>query len=352
MIRRGFATSESFSPCRILVLHKLTRYEFERRRHRATSPRDLRELLAARGSSFDGLYHRYNVHRKSLREITDFLSERRIKTRIMQIPNVSEEDVQWADALLSAGGDGNMLFSASKIRNSEKPLIGINTDPEWSQGQLCVRRRQDSSITNDLDMIFSGYFRWKFRQRIHVTLSGSNSTDLASHQSVLPLLSLNEVFMGECDPFRTSYFEVSIDGSVRHKQKSSGMVACTGSGSSAWAYNISRVTEDQVKSVVALAGLKDVSAQKAKEICDDYNRSLLYDASDLRMAYAIRDCIAKGIFAVEQQRGFANRMSIKSRCFDANLVIDGNWSWTFNNGSVADLKINDADALRTIELID
>ena len=46
------------------------------------------------------------------------------------------------------------------------------------------------------------------------------------------------------------------------------------------------------------------------------------------------------------------RISIRSRCWDAKLVIDGNWFWTFNDGSIAELEINTANALRTIELID
>lgn len=308
--------------------------------------------LAARGSSLDGIYYRYKVHRKSLKEITDVLSERKIETRVRQKSDFKDEDMQWADAVISAGGDGNMLFSASKIKDGNKPLIGINTDPEWSEGQLCVRRRKGRCIRDDLNMLFSGHFRWKFRQRIRVELTGSNAADSYSSSNFLPLLGLNEVFMGESDPSSTSYFEVSVNGSSRQKLKSSGMVVCTGSGSSAWAYNISRVTEDQVESILRLGGFESVSDTTTKQICEKYNRSLLYDASDPRMVYSIRDCIARGIFEVEQQRGFASRISIRSRCWDAKLVIDGNWFWTFNDGSIAELEINTANALRTLELSD
>jgi NAD+ kinase len=39
------------------------------------------------------------------------------------------EVIEWADAIITAGGDGTFLLGASKLRNVTKPLIGINTDP-------------------------------------------------------------------------------------------------------------------------------------------------------------------------------------------------------------------------------
>ncbi len=61
----------------------------------------------------------------------------------------SAEDVQWADTIISAGGlygwthaglvhylthlpfagDGNFLFTASKVFSSDKLIVGVNTDP-------------------------------------------------------------------------------------------------------------------------------------------------------------------------------------------------------------------------------
>lgn len=44
------------------------------------------------------------------------------------------------------------------------------------------------------------------------------------------------------------------------------------------------------------------------------------------------------------------RIEVKSRMFDACLVIDGGLSFTFNDGSTALLEINDEDSLLTIKL--
>lgn len=49
-------------------------------------------------------------------------------------------------------------------------------------------------------------------------------------------------------------------------------------------------------------------------------------------------------------RGFVNHIHVKSRCFDACLVIDGGLSFVFNDGAMAELEILPADALKTVVL--
>ena len=38
--------------------------------------------------------------------------------------------IDWADVIFTAGGDGTYLLAANKMVNNNKPLIGINSDPE------------------------------------------------------------------------------------------------------------------------------------------------------------------------------------------------------------------------------
>lgn len=71
------------------------------------------------------------------------------------------------------------------------------------------------------------------------------------------------------------------------------------------------------------------------------------------MGYTIRDPVSDGTLPVpgeRRPRGFAKKLDIRSRCFDASLVIDGGLSYPFNDGAVAILEINDEDALRTVAL--
>ena len=97
--------------------------------------------------------------------------------------------MEWADTIFAAGGDGNFLFAASKVLTSNKIVVGLNTDPSWSEGYLCLCPSQSNSLTNILKQAFTRHFPVIQRWRIRVTLDGN----------VLPVRALNEVFVGEND---------------------------------------------------------------------------------------------------------------------------------------------------------
>lgn len=71
-----------------------------------------------------------------------------------------------------------------------------------------------------------------------------------------------------------------------------------------------------------------------------------------RMVYTIRDHLMSSPLRDEciKPRGVAKTIGVRSRCFDASLVIDGGLSFTFNDGTRALLEIHDEDALRTVTL--
>ena len=66
------------------------------------------------------------------------------------------------------------------------------------------------------------------------------------------------------------------------------------------------------------------------------------------MAYTVRDPIVNATFHCDRPRGFVNRLQVRSRCFDAHLVIDGGMSFAFNTGTTATLSMQPEDALRTV----
>lgn len=52
-----------------------------------------------------------------------------IETHLVNRYEYGAEAIDWADAIICAGGDGTFLLGASKLRDATKPIIGINTDP-------------------------------------------------------------------------------------------------------------------------------------------------------------------------------------------------------------------------------
>ena len=88
-------------------------------------------------------------------------------------------------------------------------------------------------------------------------------------------------------------------------------------------------------------------------ITQRFNNELVFDPELNLMCYTLRDPVSAGTFptALEKKpRGKAKRTEIKSRCFDACLVIDGSLSYKFNDGTRAIISIHDEDVLRTVHI--
>ncbi|KAG7498292.1 NAD kinase 2, mitochondrial isoform X1 [Solea senegalensis] len=397
-----------FRPEKVAVVTKTTRYEFEQQRYRfaGLSEDDLKQLLAMKGSSYSGLLERHNIHTNNVEHIVKSLRSKGINVRVVKRGEYDAEVVRWADAIISAGGDGTMLLVASKVLSKDKPIVGVNTDPERSEGHLCLPVRYTRAFPEALDKLFRGEFRWLWRQRIRVHLEGTGinpaPVDLheqqlsleqhnqahrntaadnqrrpgALHETVskpclLPVRSLNEIFIGESlssrekfKPFkhhvnhllhRASYYEISVDDGPWEKQKSSGLSICTGTGSKAWSYNINKLAEQAVEEVLKigkfLSGLDiPLNREFIERVTDRYNEALVFAPDDRRLLYSIREPIVNRVFSNSRQRGFASKVCVRSRCWDACMVVDGGTSFEFNDGAIATISMSGDDQLRTVVL--
>lgn len=47
---------------------------------------------------------------------------------------------------MPTGGDGTFLFAASRVRNQDKMVVGFNSDPNRSEGHLCLPKKFSSNI--------------------------------------------------------------------------------------------------------------------------------------------------------------------------------------------------------------
>ncbi|XP_041816701.1 NAD kinase 2, mitochondrial isoform X2 [Chelmon rostratus] len=381
-----------FKPGRVAVVTKTTRYEFEQQRYRyaGLSEEDLKQLLAMKGSSYSGLLERHNIHTNNVEHIVNSLQREGIEVQVVKRGEYDEEVVRWADAIISAGGDGTMLLVASKVLSKDKPVVGVNTDPERSEGHLCLPVRYTRAFPEALEKLCRGEFRWLWRQRIRVHLEGTgiNPTPVDLHEqqlsleqhsqahrittmdlqrktgtlhesffkpSLLPIRSLNEIFIGESLSSRASYYEISVDDGPWEKQKSSGLSICTGTGSKAWSYNINKLAEQAVEEVLRIGksqtGLDiPLNHDFIEKVTDEYNESLVFSPDDRRLFYSIREPIVNRVFSSSRQRGFASKVCVRSRCWDACMVVDGGTSFEFNDGAIATIGMSEEDQLRTVLL--
>ncbi|CAK6972504.1 NAD kinase 2%2C mitochondrial isoform X1 [Scomber scombrus] len=338
-----------FKPEKVAVVTKTTRYEFEQQRYRYSglSEEDLKQLLRMKGSSYSGLLERHNIHTSNVEHIVKSLRKEGIEVRVVKRGEYDKEVVRWADAIISAGGDGTMLLVASKVLSKDKPVVGVNTDPERSEGHLCLPVRYTHAFPEALEKLRRGEFRWLWRQRIRLHLEGTgiNPTPVDLHEqqlsleqhnqahrittmdsqrrtgtlhesfskpSLLPIRSLNEIFIGESLSSRASYYEISVDDGPWEKQKSSGLSICTGTGSKAWSYNINKLDGQSVEEVLkigkAQTGLEiPLNPEFIEKVTEQYNDSLVFSPEDRRLLFSVREPIVNRVFSSGQQRGFANK---------------------------------------------
>ncbi|KAG8599053.1 hypothetical protein GDO81_002861 [Engystomops pustulosus] len=341
--------------------------------------------LALKGSSYNGLLQRHNIHSENVEHVVESLRNEGIDVRVVKRRDYDEETVRWADAIISAGGDGTMLLAASKVLDKSKPVIGVNTDPERSEGHLCLPVRYTHSFPEALHKLYRGEFRWQWRQRIRLFLEGTgiNLTPVDLHEQqlsleqhskahsagghqeqtsatisgphLLPIRALNEVFIGESLSSRASYYEISVDDGPWEKQKSSGLNVCTGTGSKAWSYNINKMapqTVEEILNIVKRHKIANVTLNEGliERVTNDYNESLIFNPEEQRMFFSVREPIANRVFSSSRQRGFTSKVSVRSRCWDACMVVDGGTSFEFNDGAIVTISMDGGDALCTVLL--
>lgn len=437
-----------FLPKKALILRKFSKLDYQK----LCNPHLKEEQL----NEYAFLKHYDQVQKSCLRQIESALEANNIEFQTVDKFGYTDDKVDWADVIITSGGDGTFLMAASKVTNREKPVIGINSDPTKSVGHLCLPSSYSNHFDKVIDLLKEGKFHWEYKQRLRVTLVGdaareeprqlndirydfrdllehhqhnathksedagqhetttaqqinsvpSSQTPNVSHNSNSPSFpttnsvsdpyrtvdgklihgtrqlkerALNEVFVGETLSARVSYYELSIDNNRMIKMKSSGLTVCTGTGSTSWYYNINKLTEQQVHSLVSIMNMvnkkSSSSATKSEitsssssssptatisidhndpelinQITQQFNQTLTFPPTEPIMAYSIREPVNYASTLTYNHRGRAKRVEVKSRMQNACLVLDGCQFYPFNDGSYALIEMFDEDALKTVSL--
>ncbi|KAL5960620.1 NAD kinase 2 mitochondrial [Taenia solium] len=289
-----------------------------------------------------------------------------------------------ADLLVSVGGDGTFLSTALRITEKDKPIIGINSNPDSSEGSLCLPRHWHKKIPVLVDRLINGQFKRRFRHRIRLLVStppsqlrsldtitprifepcslrsypsdedsgGESPVPVLSPAYLLPVRALNDVFISACLSARVSRYEVSVDEAVAVPQKSSGLLVCTGTGSSSWYRSLHQVDVHLVARLLSLASASHSDNATAAEVAERFNRDLIFPSDSPLMAYSVRELITNRVFKFGSPRGFAKKLRVVSRMEDAYLFTDGWLALPFEDGASVELSIHPDDALCVIDFHD
>lgn len=388
---RTFGTNSKAKLRRVLVVSKLTRLEFEKTRDQELSDEKLERKIRDRGSDYDALKYYHHLHKDVEEDVVKSFQNEGIEVKVVNRITISKDNLRWADMLVPIGGDGTFLLAAGRAspfimdEGRKIPVVGFNSDPRRSEGRLMLPKYYSANVSEAVRRIIAGDFTWMHRSRIRITLIGSSTTvrpppiDLHEYNSssidlkevdgpavagytstnrILPYLALNEVFIGEMLSARVSHLHLRIDNSdIVTKTKSSGLCVSTGTGSTSWLTSMNRLSTNNVKDLVEIikrrSNASELNGIDPETISEEYNQNLVYPADDPRLCYSIREQICVGVWPNPkglESRGFAKQITVKSRCIDASLVIDGSIGYNFNDGAKAFLAVYPEDALLTLDM--
>ncbi|KAK0161094.1 hypothetical protein PV327_009609 [Microctonus hyperodae] len=377
----------NFIPKHVLIVSKVSRFEFEHLREPHLNERQLKSRILERGSDYDEMLVNHKKNKAVESQVINALKQLNIDYRVTNRLIIEQTQFDWADFVVAIGGDGTFLLGANLIHDNKKPILGINSDPDSSEGYLMLDRYYSKNVARIFELLISGQFEYIMRTRIRVTLQGEGiwsqpfhmheksrisgqksslksqqlpsllNTKSIKNERKLPWLALNEIFIGESLSARTSSLEICLDDEKEfRKVKSSGICISTGTGSSSWYKAINSLTSQMVKDILHVAmPTNNYSDEEIDKICCKFNDSLQFSPDDSRLSYVIRDIILNDIWPLPKSikpRAFCNKLVIRSQCYDAGLVFDGGIGVPFNVGTVAVLETHPKDALRTIKLSD
>ncbi|CAH0475704.1 unnamed protein product [Peronospora belbahrii] len=330
---------------KVVVVKKTSRFQHEAELY-GNGGEALRKQMSMRGFIHDRLKASHEHHIEAVEEITNSFKDRNIEVKVVSATQLTHEAVAGADMIFSAGGDGTFLKTASFV-NTPIPVAGLNTDPKRSEGNLCCYKVDNVThrFSTALDRLLKGDFKWRLRQRIHVGMVNQDG-----YWYELPRFALNEVFIAESDASRPSHYNIGIDQHQRESHRSSGILMCTGTGSSAWYSSACQIYREQVANVLSAMNHTHTN-ETVTELTEFINKQNVFPEDSRDMGYVVREPIINATFGdIRFRRGKARRVSMRSLGWDMRVNIDGIYSVPLDYGVQAVMKIADEPkyVLRTV----
>lgn len=137
----------------------------------------------------------------------------------------SYKDLGDLDLLISIGGDGTLLESVTLVKNTEVPILGINT------GRLgFLATVSNDKIKEGIDAIFNGYYTYD--ERTLISLDSSN--DVFGELN----FGLNEFTISKRDIASMIIVHTYIDGEYLNSYWADGLIIATPTGSTAYSISV------------------------------------------------------------------------------------------------------------------
>ena len=158
----------------------------------------------------------------TLNAVINFLKLKKIKHQIFYRAELNK--ILNADLIISVGGDGTFLEVSHYVLNS--PILGINSDAQSSTGFFCHANK------NNFKEIIENIEKEPKTKLTRMQLSLNDKK--------IKQLVVNDILIAHKNPAATTKYEAILNynkNKIKLKNKDSGLLLSTGSGSSAFMYN-------------------------------------------------------------------------------------------------------------------
>ena len=225
--------------------------------------------------------------------IKNSLRKKDIKFKCIERSGLKKTIFKNKNLIIAVGGDGTFLRTSHFIK--DELLFGVNSNPDRKEGFFM------SSCKNDFDKKIELFLNHKFYiEKLTRLKSKINKKEV--------YLALNEVFIGNKIPYKTSLYKIFFNNKTE-EQKSSGVLVGTNSGSNAW-----------LKS----AGVRPFSSSK-------------------NFYFIVREPYAGKLTKPLLTKGFIGNnkvLKIKSEMDNGIAAVDSNKEYRFKKGSVIEISIS------------
>ena len=235
----------------------------------------------------------YTKNDKAIDIVKNSLRKRNIKFKCIERSELNKSAFRNKNLIIAVGGDGTFLRTSHFIKN--ELLFGVNSNPDRKEGFFM------SSCKNDFDKKFELFLKNKFYvEKLTRLKSKINKKEVC--------LALNEVFIGNKVPYKTSSYKIFFNNKTE-EQKSSGIIVSTGAGSNAW-----------LKS----AGVKPFSSSK----------KFYFIVREPYTGKLTKPLLTKGFI------GHNKVLKIKSGMDNGIAAVDSNKEYRFKKGSVIEIALS------------
>ncbi|MBS3133345.1 NAD(+)/NADH kinase [Candidatus Woesearchaeota archaeon] len=163
----------------------------------------------------------YCVHNyKTLRLVERALAKNRIDFKCVNREMLTKNQIRNKDLIISVGGDGTFLRTAHLV--DKTPVFVVSSDVNYNEA--FYGRATIKDFERKIKLILNGKSKITKLPRLEARIN----------KKKVPMLAVNEVFVGSRHPYHTSRYILKVKGKSE-LQKSSGVLVTTRTGSSGWA---------------------------------------------------------------------------------------------------------------------